>query len=190
MSNTDTLVKTSKFLSLVLRHAPESIGLSLDDQGWADIDSLTTCAAAHGMHLDRDLIDAVVAQNDKKRFALSQDGQLIRAVQGHSTASVNIDHVAKTAPDVLYHGTATRFLDSIRQQGLLPGKRHHVHLSADVQTAIRVGQRHGKPVVLTIDTARMQADGLAFFQADNGVWLTATVPTIYIYSTVTSPALE
>lgn len=170
--NTDT----SKFLSYILRHAPESIGLALDQEGWADIDQLIAAAARHGRRLDRDLIADVVRDNDKKRFSISPDGARIRAVQGHTSDSVDIQHIEKEPPPFLYHGTATRFLESIQQQGLIPGRRHHVHLSQDITTAVSVGQRYGKPVVLKVAADRMRQAGHVFFQADNGVWLTAHVP--------------
>ncbi|KWZ52867.1 RNA 2'-phosphotransferase [Burkholderia ubonensis] len=176
--NTDTkkaLDETSKYLSYVLRHAPQAVGLQLDPEGWADLDALIAGASRAGRALDRATIQAVVATNDKKRFALSGDGRRIRAVQGHST------------PDVLYHGTATRFLDSIREQGLKAGARHHVHLSRDVTTAIAVGTRYGKPVVLAIDAQRMHARGFRFFVAENGVWLTDAVPAEFL-STLDTPA--
>ena len=172
----DTHTQTSKFLSYVLRHEPQSIGLTLDREGWADIDALIDKAKAAGRTLDRELIRAVVNNNDKKRFALSEDGQRIRAVQGHSTQDVAIIHQARTPPAVLYHGTATRFLASIQAEGLRPGQRHHVHLSEHVETAMEVGRRYGEPVILRIDAEAMEREGFAFFQAENGVWLTEKVP--------------
>ena len=169
-------IDTSKFLSYILRHAPESIGLALDKEGWASIDQLIAAAARHGRNLNHDLIAAVVRDNDKKRFSISPDGTRLRAVQGHTSDSVDIQHIEKAPPEFLYHGTATRFLASIQQQGLIPGSRHHVHLSQDISTAISVGQRYGKPVVLKIAADKMRQAGHVFFQADNGVWLTAHVP--------------
>lgn len=174
------LTETSKFLSYVLRHEPQSIGLSLNTEGWVGVDALITAAAQHGRTLDRPLIEQVVTTSEKKRFALSADGSSIRAVQGHSIDSVAISLEEKVPPVVLYHGTATRFLESIRAQGLLPGSRHHVHLSADMQTAIGVGQRYGKPVVLIIAAGEMHDQGFKFFQAQNGVWLTGKVPSIFL----------
>ncbi|OBZ96987.1 RNA 2'-phosphotransferase [Pararhizobium polonicum] len=172
-------VQTSKFLSYVLRHAPESIGLTLDAQGWADIAELISKANAANHALDVDTLHAVVADSDKKRFTISEDGKRIRAAQGHSV-SVKLGHAPVAPPPILYHGTATRFLESIRAQGLLAGGRQQVHLSSDMLTAKTVGQRHGKPVVLTIDAQKMAAAGFAFFRADNGVWLTDTVPPAYL----------
>ncbi|WP_349656433.1 RNA 2'-phosphotransferase [Xanthomonas sp. 10-10] len=172
--------ETSKFLSYVLRHAPESIGLVLDRDGWADIATLIAAANAEGKALDAELIRAVISSSDKQRFALSADGLRMRAVQGHSTASVALAHVAKAPPTLLYHGTATRFLDAILREGLRPGQRHHVHLSADSQTAMDVGARYGTPVLLIIQAGQMHDQGLQFFQADNGVWLTDAVPVAFL----------
>jgi len=178
----DNLTDTSKFLSFVLRHEPGAIGVELDSEGWLSIAALIEGAGRSGRQLDRALIEAVVAGNDKKRFALSEDGQRIRAVQGHSTASVALSHRETAPPAVLYHGTATRFLDAIREHGLQSGARHHVHLSADEATAVTVGKRHGKPVVLRVNAAAMQAQGFRFFLSENGVWLTDVVPAIYLDS--------
>ncbi len=174
--NSKLLTETSKFLSFVLRHEPQAIGLTLDSEGWADVDALIGAAAQHGRALDWALIEQVVATSEKKRFALSADGACIRAVQGHSTSSVAISFAEKVPPAVLYHGTAQRFLESIRKEGLKPGARQYVHLSEDVNTATAVGQRYGKPVVLTVDAKAMHVQGFKFFQAENGVWLTAGVP--------------
>lgn len=176
----DLHINTSKFLSYVLRHEPQSIGLSLDREGWTDIDALIAGAKTSGRVLDRELIRAVVAGNDKKRFALSDDGQRIRAVQGHSTQDVAIAYEAKIPPAVLYHGTAVRFLDSIMAEGLRPGQRQHVHLSENVGTATEVGRRYGEPVVLAVDAEGMLRQGFEFFQADNGVWLTGKVPVEFL----------
>lgn len=140
--------EVSKFLSYVLRHEPHAIGLTLDREGWAEVDALIAGAQQAGRTLDVELLRAVVSSSDKKRFALSDDGRRIRAVQGHSIDTVAIQREPKQPPEFLYHGTATRFLDSILAEGLRPGERHHVHLSEDVSTATAVGQRYGKPVVL------------------------------------------
>lgn len=177
---TDPLVQTSKFLSLILRHAPETIGLSLDANGWAEVGQLLALAASHGTAISRAQLDAVVANDSKTRYAFSTDGLRIRANQGHSLAAVDIDLPPATPPAVLYHGTASRFVDAIREQGLRPGSRNHVHLSATEETAVSVGSRHGKPVVLVIDTAAMHAQGHVFYLAANGVWLTDAVPTVFI----------
>ncbi|SFX33543.1 putative RNA 2'-phosphotransferase [Janthinobacterium lividum] len=177
---TDHLVNTSKYLSLILRHAPEKIGLVLDTQGWADIGQLLALGAQHGRSLSREQLDEVVARDSKTRYAISADGLRIRANQGHSLAAVDIALPPATPPAMLYHGTASRFVDAIRAGGLLPGSRNHVHLSSNHETAVAVGARHGKPVVLTVDAAAMQAQGHAFYVSDNGVWLTQAVPVAFI----------
>ena len=172
------LVSASKFLSLVLRHQPALIGLQLDANGWVDIDTLIARAAPK-RRLDRALIDAVVATSDKQRFALSADGRRIRANQGHSVA-IDLALPPATPPPLLYHGTATRFVDAIRREGLTPGSRQHVHLSRDIDTAVKVGSRHGTPHVLRVDAAAMTAAGHVFHVSENGVWLTAAVPVAFI----------
>ena len=171
------LKRTSKFLSLVLRHKPEVIGLSLDEQGWAAIDVLLDACVKHDVDMSEELLHEVVATNDKSRFVI-RDG-FIRANQGHSIA-VDLDLEPKEPPDYLYHGTASRFVDSIRAEGLVSKSRQHVHLSPDEETAVSVGRRHGKPVVLTIDARAMHEAGCAFYLAENGVWLTKSVAVKYI----------
>ena len=173
------LVPVSKFLSLVLRHKPDRIGLDLDEHGWADIDSLIERANQQGRTLTRAVIDEVVATNEKKRFAISDDGARIRANQGHSVA-VDLELKAITPPEMLFHGTATRFLTSIREHGLRPGNRQHVHLSKDEATARTVGARHGEPVILRVRAAAMHDDGHRFFLSDNDVWLTGSVPSAFV----------
>lgn len=177
---------TSKFLSYVLRHEPQAIGLTLDSEGWADIAALIDGAKCTGKTIDRDLIRQVVDTSDKKRFTISEDGLRIRAAQGHSTKAVAIMYPEKTPPEFLYHGTATRFLESILKEGLRSGERHHVHLSQDEQTAIIVGQRYGKPVVLKLEALRMHRQGFKFFLAENGVWLTDQVPPEFLTPTSSS----
>lgn len=167
-----TQTKISKFLSYILRHNPGAVGLTLDPEGWVLIDDLLS--KVEGKFTKADLL-AVVANNDKQRFAISADGLSIRANQGHSLA-VNLGLEAIAPPEYLYHGTASRFVSSIREQGLIPKNRQYVHLSADHTTAVTVGTRHGKPVVLCIYAQQMHAQGYEFFQADNGVWLTKQVP--------------
>jgi len=169
-------IKISKFLSFVLRHKPEAIGLSLDAEGWADVDELIHKADVPISHA---LLYKVVSENDKKRFVLSGDKKLIRANQGHS---IEVDLGLKPAepPKILYHGTATRFLDSIYLSGLLPQNRQYVHLSPDFETATKVGERHGKSVVLIISALAMHQEDHQFFQAHNGVWLIKAVPENFI----------
>jgi putative RNA 2'-phosphotransferase len=172
-------IKISKFLSLVLRHKPEKIGIVLDDSGWTDVDELIRLTNQSGRRLTRAMLEQVVAENDKKRYAFSDDGRRIRASQGHSV-DVDLNLPPAAPPEVLYHGTATHFLDSIRADGLHAASRKHVHLSLDETTAIKVGQRHGRPVVLTVQTGAMAADGHTFYVSDNGVWLTEQVPSRYL----------
>ncbi|WP_298562188.1 RNA 2'-phosphotransferase [uncultured Aliiroseovarius sp.] len=171
--------KTSKFLSLVLRHKPEQIGITLDPQGWVDVDVLLAAVRAHGHSLDRPSLERVVAQNDKRRFTLSSDGKRIRAAQGHSV-NVSLGLTPVAPPSVLYHGTVARHLPSIRRDGLKPGQRTHVHLSGDISTAETVGARYGDPHLLRVDAATMHNQGHAFFQADNGVWLIDHVPPQFL----------
>lgn len=174
-----TLKKHSKRLSLVLRHKPEQVGLTLDDGGWVDVEALLNGLTAKGWGISRGTLQEIVDTNDKKRFTLSGDGKRIRAAQGHSVDIVH-DLAPTSPPEILYHGTATRFLDAILRDGLKPMSRQHVHLSADEQTAQMVGQRHGKPIILQVATLRMQLAGFDFYQADNGVWLTDHVPADFI----------
>lgn len=172
-------VRISKFLSLVLRHEPQKAGLTLDPSGWVDVDALIRGCAAAGVSFTRAELESVVATNDKQRFAFSPDGQRIRASQGHSV-DVELDYAPAEPPDVLYHGTADRFLGSIKAEGLLKGQRHHVHLSAVRDTAVAVGQRHGRPVVISIAAKAMHAAGHRFFQSANGVWLVDHVPVQFM----------
>jgi putative RNA 2'-phosphotransferase len=174
-----SLIRISKFLSLILRHNPGKIGLTLDANGWADVNELLQKANRTGFRFDRQTLEKVVAENDKKRFAFSPDGTKIRASQGHSI-HVDLQLEPVSPPEVLYHGTAERFKDSILKKGLHPGNRQHVHLSKDIDTAIKVGSRHGKPIVLIVDTRMMEKDGLVFHLSDNGVWLTENVPVKYL----------
>jgi putative RNA 2'-phosphotransferase len=174
------LERTSKFLSLILRHQPDVIGMSLDAGGWADIATLLAQAEKHGKAFTLDELLEIVETSDKQRFAISSDGLRIRANQGHSVAGVDLGLEEVAPPDILYHGTASRFIESIRATGLRPGSRHHVHLSSHLDTAVKVGARHGKPVVLPVAAGRMHAQGHAFFRSQNGVWLTAAVPAEFI----------
>lgn len=179
MTSKTELTSISKFLSLVLRHEPDRIGLTLDVAGWTSVDELLRKAGAAGKSITRELLQEVVDTSDKKRFALSADGARIRANQGHSI-EVELGLVPVAPPDLLYHGTATRFLESILRSGLDKRERHHVHLTADLDVARSVGQRYGAVVLLEVDAKRMQADGHAFFRSDNGVWLTDAVPPRYL----------
>ncbi len=171
--------KTSKLLSLLLRHQPEAAGLTLDAEGWVDLDELITKVSRKHDPVDRALIEDIVATSDKQRFAISADGTRIRANQGHSiTVDLQLEPV--TPPTVLYHGTVAKFENAIRAEGLQKMNRQHVHLSAEVATAQQVGGRRGKPVILTVQAEQMAQDGHLFYQSKNGVWLTEQVPVQYI----------
>lgn len=170
-------VKVSKYLSKHLRHQPERIGLTLDEGGWVEIDTLIAAAAAHGFRVTRDELHHVVATNDKRRFAV--DGTRIRASQGHSI-DVDLGLPPATPPPYLFHGTVARHLEAIRTEGLRPMNRHDVHLSPDRATATRVGARRGRPVVLSVDAAAMHRDGHVFHVSANGVWLTKAVPSRHL----------
>lgn len=163
-------VRISKLLALYLRHNPEKIGIRLDSAGWTDVEELLAA-----MHVTRAELAEVVAGNDKQRYAFNADASRIRANQGH-TVAVELDLPQRTPPDLLYHGTVGKFLDAIRREGLRPMSRHHVHLSATVDTARKVGARRGKPVILAVDAAAMVAAGAVFWLSANGVWLTDHVP--------------
>ncbi|WP_405992198.1 RNA 2'-phosphotransferase [Streptomyces sp. NBC_00986] len=170
-------VKVSKYLSKHLRHQPERIGLTLDEAGWVEIDTLIAACGTHGFRFSREELDHVVATNDKRRFAI--EGTRIRASQGHSI-EVDLGLPPATPPPYLFHGTVARNLDAIRAEGLRPMNRHAVHLSADRETATRVGARRGRPVVLSADAGAMHKDGLVFRVSENGVWLTEAVPVRYL----------
>jgi putative RNA 2'-phosphotransferase len=172
-------IKISKFLSLVLRHKPETVGLTLDPAGWVSVMELLQACAQHNIPLSLEELQVVVATNDKQRFAFSEDGRRIRASQGHSV-EVELGYQAAEPPEFLYHGTVERFLPSIRTKGLLKGQRHHVHLSPDVATAAKVGSRRGQPVILRVSSGQMYQDRYAFYQSANGVWLTDHVPPQYV----------
>lgn len=171
----------SKFMSLVLRHRPEEIGLQLDENGWADLQELITKLNTKGANVDEATIQFIVDTNEKKRFAFNDNKTRIRANQGHSV-QVDLQLSPATPPAVLYHGTALHVIASIMKDGLLKQERHHVHLTASKETAVSVGGRHGKSVVLEIDAAKMVAEGFEFFVTDNDVWLVEIVLPEYIIS--------
>lgn len=173
------LVRTSKFLSLVLRHEPERVGLTLGIAGWIGVDELLAAVNRHGVSLTLEQLKHIVATSDKERFAFNEDATRIRANQGHSV-EVDLQYAPVTPPELLYHGTATRFLESIREQGLKRMQRHHVHLSHETIRTLEVGGRHGKPLLLTIRAGEMHRAGKVFFRSDNGVWLVDHVPPQFI----------
>jgi len=171
--------QVSKFLSLVLRHQPQKIGIALDENGWVDVTTLLDALAKNRFAVTREELKVVVANCDKKRFSFSEDLARIRANQGHSV-EVELGYQPVKPPDVLYHGTPEKFIESIRRGGLLKGQRHHVHLSPDAETATKVGSRRGRPVVLQINSAAMHQEGILFYVSDNGVWLTDHVPVKFL----------
>lgn len=173
------LKRQSKFLSYVLRHHPETVGVTLDAAGWVGVEALLSGCASHGRPLSRQELLEVVASNSKQRFELSSDGTRIRATQGHSVP-VELGYAPAEPPERLFHGTVREALPAIGEEGLQPMGRHHVHLSPDHATAVQVGGRRGKPVVLQIDAARMVQQGHAFFRTPNGVWLTERVAPCFI----------
>lgn len=172
-------VKFSKFLSKHLRHQPEAIGLTLADGGWVEIDVLLSACASQGIRISHEQLHEIVHACDKQRFAIDDAGTRIRANQGHST-EVDLQLELRVPPATLYHGTVAKAMSEILAFGLLKMKRHHVHLSVDIATATKVGQRRGKPIILAIEAGAMHASGHVFFRSDNGVWLTDHVPPEFL----------
>ncbi len=172
-------IKIGKFLSLILRHNPNAIGVKLDESGWLSVEQLLHGLKNKGQTLSFEELEDIVIHNDKKRYCFNEDKTQIRANQGHS---LEIDLVLKkiTPPDILYHGTALRFMKSIQQQGLIKKNRHHVHLSIDKEIAYKVGSRHGKPIVLCIASKLMDKAGFSFYCSANGVWLVDAIPVKYL----------
>ncbi len=168
------LEKTSKFLSLILRHKPQEIGITLDEHGWADTD-----AVCRGMEIDMSVLEEIVRTDEKLRYSFNDDKTLIRANQGHSVP-VDVELEQVVPPEILWHGTGEKFAESINAQGLIPKSRLYVHLSGDRDTAENVGRRHGRPVIYTVNSGDMHRDGYVFFRSVNGVWLTKEVPAKYL----------
>lgn len=171
--------RISKFLSLVLRHKPELIGIVLDQNGWTNVDVLIAGCERNDVILNKEILEHVVLTNAKKRFAFDETHGLIRANQGHSVV-VDLAYTVKRPPEILYHGTSIQYLDGIFGSGLQKMQRHHVHLSTEINTAVSVGARHGKPVVFQVLAGEMFKEGYQFFQSENNVWLTDQVPTRYL----------
>jgi putative RNA 2'-phosphotransferase len=169
----------SKFLSFVLRHKPEEIGITLDENGWTSTSELLSKINMKSFPISMENLENIVATNNKKRFAFNEDKTNIRASQGHSVA-IDLAIEPQQPPEYLYHGTVEKFVPSIQDKGLIKGNRHHVHLSADKETAINVGSRRGKPIILTVRSGEMQAENYIFYQSENGVWLTDEVPPEFI----------
>lgn len=172
-------IKLSRFLSLILRHKPEEIGLILDNQGYLEVEKLLQGINNTGRKIDKDILDEIVASDNKQRYSYNYDGTKIRANQGHSV-KVDLGLTKSKPPEFLYHGTVERFLDNINKQGLLRMGREYVHLSVEIDTAKSVGERRGKPVILIIEADKMMEDGYEFYLSENGVWLTEEVPAKYI----------
>ncbi len=179
MKTNDTLVKISKMLSKHLRHKPQALGITLEPGGWVEVNVLIEAFAKKGFELTPETLETVVRDNDKQRFAFNEDKTKIRANQGHSV-EVDLELEPQTPPNVLYHGTASDRVAAILETGLQKMKRHHVHLSKEIYTAVAVGARYGKPVLLEIDTQAMLSDGFVFYCSSNGVWLVDEVPVGYL----------
>lgn len=177
--NEKEIKNISKLLSLVLRHAPETIQLQLDENGWANVDELIVQSNKFHKQLDKELLNYVVENNDKKRFAFNKEKTKIRASQGHSI-SVELELKEVEPLYFLYHGTVDKFIQAIQKDGLQKMSRQHVHLSQERETAIKVGSRRGKPIILSINAPKMHKDGYKFYVSENGVWLTDKVPVEYI----------
>lgn len=177
--NEKQLKRVSKLMSLILRHKPETINAELDVNGWLSIDELVNGINKKGIRLDKIGLKKVVELNDKKRFIISPDELLIRANQGHSI-HVDLELKALEPPKILYHGTVEKFLQTIEKEGLSRMNRQHVHLSADRETAVKVGSRRGNPIILVVKAEEMHKDGITFYQSENGVWLTDSVGAKYI----------
>ncbi len=182
MTSEKQITHISKFLSLVLRHKPETINIELDQNGWTDVDTLLKNSNSYGIKFDKEILKHIVETNSKKRFAFNETFDRIRASQGHSI-EIELDYTSQKPPEILYHGTSEKSVQSILDTGLEKQSRQQVHLSADIETAIKVGQRHGKPFVFKVLAEQMYNDKFEFFISDNGVWLTDTVPTKYLEQT-------
>jgi putative RNA 2'-phosphotransferase len=172
------LTRTSKFISLILRHKPETIGITLDEHGWAEVDELIA-GIAETRPFDRDMLEEIVATDSKQRYAFNAEKTQIRANQGHSIP-VDVELEEAKPPRVLWHGTGEKFVSAIDQEGLIPKGRLYVHLSSDEETAVRVGRRHGKPVVYVVASGEMAKEGYRFYLSKNGVWLTKAVPPRFL----------
>lgn len=172
-------VKLSRFLSLVLRHKPEEIGLTLDDQGYLPVDELIQGINNTGRMIDKRILDEILSSDDKQRYSYDYTGTKVRANQGHSI-EVNLGLQKKTPPTILYHGTSEKFVRAIEKEGLIRKTRTYVHLSKDIETAKDVGSRRGEPVIFEIDTESMIKDDYEFYVSENGVWLTEKVPVQYL----------
>jgi len=180
------LIRTSKFLSLILRHKPEAAGITLDEHGWANVDELIV-GVSKTQPFNMEMLEEIVRTDEKGRYSFNEDKTLIRANQGHSIP-VDVELAVATPPEILYHGTGEKYVASIKEQGLLPRTRLYVHLSGDPETAKKVGSRHGFPITFVVSSGEMSADGYTFYRSENGVWLTKEVPPKYL--TILKPGDE
>ncbi|MDV9617784.1 RNA 2'-phosphotransferase [Clostridioides difficile] len=171
--------KLSIFISLILRHKPEIIGIKLDDYGYADVNELIEKINNTGRNINIEILEQIVKEDNKQRYSFNDDRSKIRANQGHSI-NVNVELRELEPPKYLYHGTATRFLDNIKNEGIIKQSRLYVHLSRDIDTAIKVGKRHGTPVILKINTGKMYENGYKFYLSENNVWLCEYIPFKYV----------
>lgn len=178
--NEKEIKRLSKFLSLLLRHQPELIGLKLNNNGWADVEELIQKSKSKKQFFTLEELEKVVATNNKKRFSFNEDKTKIRANQGHSVKYIDLELKVMNPPEYLYHGTVAKFIEAIQEKGLQKMSRQHVHLSKDIATATNVGSRRGKPIILGIKSAEMSQQGYQFYQSENGVWLTDHVPVSFI----------
>lgn len=172
------LESTSKYLSLILRHKPETIGITLDEHGWANVDELIK-GISKTYPINMEILENIVATDNKQRYSFNDDKTLIRANQGHSIP-VDVELPVANPPEVLFHGTGEKYVESIDEKGLVPKSRLYVHLSSDIETAVKVGSRHGRPVVYKVLSGKMLQDGYVFYKSVNGVWLTKRVPVEYL----------
>ncbi len=168
----------SRYISLILRHKPDAIGITLDEHGWADVFELIE-GISKTRAIDMETLERIVAEDEKQRYSFNEDKTLIRANQGHSIP-VDVELEELMPPEVLYHGTGEKYVESIKEQGLIPKSRLYVHLSADKETATKVGRRHGKPIIFQVNSKKMYDDGIQFFKSVNGVWLVKVVPVKYL----------
>lgn len=173
-----SLKETSKYMSLILRHKPDAIGITLDEHGWANVDELIA-GIAKDNEFNMEFLEEIVRTDEKQRYSFNEDKTLIRANQGHSIP-VDVELEEKEPPEILYHGTGEKYVSSIDAQGLIPKSRLYVHLSKDEETAVKVGSRHGKPVIYVVKAKQMYEDGYKFYISANGVWLTKEVPVKYL----------
>lgn len=173
-----SLKETSKYMSLILRHKPDAIGITLDEHGWANVDELIA-GIAKDNEFNMEILEEIVRTDEKQRYSFNEDKTLIRANQGHSIP-VDVELEEKEPSEILYHGTGEKYVSSIDAQGLIPKSRLYVHLSKDEETAVKVGSRHGKPVIYIVKAEQMYEDGYKFYISANGVWLTKEVPVKYL----------